>query len=108
MNTTATHQQNLLFTRVARMVGYLASAKAGAWFLSMALPFIFSAFTPASATQPAGAYPAGTPILFLLAQPLIGAGIGIVLFWAWSHFDSLTDAPQIGNDRETRSAAAQA
>ncbi len=97
MNTTATHQQNLLFTRVARMVGYLASAKAGAWLLAMAMPFLFSVFASPSTGQSSIAYPVdypvGTPILFLLAQPLIGAGIGIFLFWAWAHFDSLSDAP---------------
>lgn len=93
MKTTSTHQQNLLFTRVARLVGYLASAKAGAWFLAMILPIFYSTLTSASADQIGGAFPVGTPVLFLLAQPLIGAAIGIFLFWAWARFDSLSDAP---------------
>lgn len=96
MKTTSTHQQNLLFTRTARLVGYLASAKAGAWLISMTMPIFFSTFASPSTAQSAAYpvdYPVGTPIWFLLAQPLIGAGIGIFLFWAWARFDSLSDAP---------------
>ena len=92
MKTTSTHQQNLLFTRVARLVGYLASAKSGAWFLAMILPILFSTFTAPSAAESAGAYPPGTPIWFVLAIPMIGAALGIFLFWAWARFDSLADA----------------
>lgn len=108
MKTTSTHQQNLLFNRVARLAGYLASAKAGAWFLAMIFPFLFSTLTSPGAAQSVGAYPVSAPIWFVLSIPILGAGLGIFLFWAWSRFDSLADAPQIGNDRETRSATAKA
>ena len=104
MKTTSTHQQNLLFTRVARLVGYLASAKAGAWFLAMILPILFSTFTAPSAAESVGAYPPGTPIWFLLAQPMIGAAIGIFLFWAWARFDSLADASSSLDDAWDRAA----
>ena len=104
MKTTSTHQQNLLFTRVARLVGYLASAKAGAWFLGMILPILFSTFTAPSAAESVGAYPPGTPIWFLLARPMIGAAIGIFLFWAWARFDSLADASSSLDDAWDRAA----
>ncbi|NNM65488.1 MAG: hypothetical protein HKL99_12915 [Burkholderiales bacterium] len=104
MKTTATHQQNQLFTRVARLVGYLASAKAGAWLLAMILPFIFSAFASPSAAQSVGAYPVGAPIWFALSIPMIGAGVGIFLFWAWARFDSLGDSPSALDDVWDRAA----
>ena len=104
MKTTSTHQQNLLFTRVARLVGYLASAKAGAWFLAMILPILFSTFTAPSAAESVGAYPPGTPIWFVLAIPMIGAAIGIFLFWAWARFDSLADASSSLDDAWDRAA----
>ena len=104
MKTTSTHQQNLLFTRVARLVGYLASAKAGAWFLAMILPILFSTFTAPSAAESVGAYPPGTPIWFVLAIPMIGAALGIFLFWAWARFDSLSAASSSLDDAWDRAA----